>query len=99
MTRLKFFSQDYLLPAFLFFTIFLVTLSVVALIVVFAVEASWFNDSFNQTGTTAGQTYRNYYGLWRLCFYENRTCESWSRTDGPYNRYIDGRLNQGSSKR
>ncbi len=64
-------------------------LSVAALIVVFSVEHSWFSDSYNQTTNNF-----NYYGLWRLCFYPNQTCDSWFSTDGPYSNYIYARLNQ-----
>jgi len=66
--------------------IVLLTLSIAALIIVFAVEHSWFSDNFNQT--------INNYGLWRLCFYLNQTCDSWFSTNGPNSNYIEQRLNQ-----
>ncbi len=66
--------------------IVLLTLSIAALIIVFAVEHSWFSDNFNQT--------TNNYGLWRLCFYLNQTCDSWFSTNGPNSNYIEQRLNQ-----
>lgn len=69
-------------------TIIVLTLSVTALIIVFSVEHSWFHDSFNQTSN-----YFNYYGLWRLCFYANKTCDSWFSTSGPNSQYIYDRLN------
>jgi len=71
---------------FLALAIVTLTLSVAALIIVFSVEHSWFSDSYNQT--------LNYYGLWRLCFYSNLTCESWFATDGPYSTFVYNRLNQ-----
>ncbi len=64
-------------------------LSVAALIIVFAVEHSWFSDSYNQTNGNL-----NYYGLWRLCFYSNNSCDSWFSTNGPYSNYVYNRLNQ-----
>lgn len=67
----------------------LLILSVAALIIVFSVEHSWFSDSYNQTNNSL-----NYYGLWRLCFYANQTCDSWFSTDGPYSTYVYERLLQ-----
>jgi hypothetical protein len=64
-------------------------LSVAALIVVFAVEHSWFHDNYNGTLTR--------YGLWRLCFFGNNTCDSWFSTNGPYSVYILARLDQSKS--
>ncbi len=64
-------------------------LCVAALITVFSVEHSWFSDSFNQTNNSL-----NHYGLWRLCFYSNQTCDSWFSTDGPFSNFISARLNQ-----
>lgn len=84
---------------FIFATIFLI-LSVAALVIVFAVEHSWFTDSFRPNSTKISNTnYTNQYGLWRLCFYANQTCESWFLTEGVNALYIDERLNQGRSKR
>ncbi|CAF1540836.1 unnamed protein product [Adineta steineri] len=68
---------------FLILAIVLLILSVAALIIVFAVEHAWFSDSYNQTS--------NHYGLWRLCFYANQTCDSWFSTNGPNTYYIDQR--------
>lgn len=65
-------------------------LSVVALIIVFAVENSWFRDNYNGTTTQ--------YGLWRLCLFGNNSCDSWFSTNGPYSYYINDRLNQSKSK-
>ncbi|CAF0978893.1 unnamed protein product [Adineta ricciae] len=61
-------------------------LSVTALIIVFAVEHSWFSDYYNKT--------TNHYGLWRLCFFTNQTCDSWFSSDGPFSSYIETRHNQ-----
>lgn len=77
---------------FLAVPIVLLTLSVAALIIVFSVEHSWFSDSYNQTTTNNNNL--NSYGLWRLCFYANKTCDSWFSTDGPYSTYIYDRLQQ-----
>jgi hypothetical protein len=74
---------------FLVLAIVLLTLTIAALIIVFSVEHSWFSDSFNQTNNNL-----NYYGLWRLCFYANKTCDSWFSTSGPYSNFIYARLNQ-----
>lgn len=80
---------------FIFATIFLI-LSVAALVIVFAVEHSWFTDSFRPNSTkVSNANYTNQYGLWRLCFYANQTCESWFLTEGVNALYIDERLNQG----
>ena len=68
-------------------------LSVAALIVVFSVEHSWFSDSYNQTNN-----HFNYYGLWRLCFFTNQTCDSWFSTGGPFSFYVYDRLNQAKGK-
>ena len=64
-------------------------LSVAALIVVFSVEHLWFSDSYNQTNNNF-----NYYGLWRLCFFPNQTCDGWFSTGGPFSLYVYDRLNQ-----
>ena len=72
----------------LIIAIIVLILSVTALIIVFSVEHSWFHDSFNQT-----TNYFNYYGLWRLCFYANKTCDSWFSANGPNSQYIYDRLN------
>ncbi|CAF2479041.1 unnamed protein product [Rotaria sp. Silwood2] len=74
---------------FLILTILLLILSVAALIIVFAVENAWFHDNFE------GYTVR--YGLWRLCFYANNTCDSWFSTSGPNSPFIDRRLNESKS--
>lgn len=75
---------------FLAFAILALFLSVVALIIVFAVEHSWFHDQYNGTLTR--------YGLWRLCFFGNNTCESWFSTSGPVSLYIEDRLNKSKGK-
>jgi hypothetical protein len=72
-------------------SVVILILSVAALIIVFSVEHSWFSDNFNQTTTS---NYLNHYGLWRLCFYSNQTCDSWFSTDGPSSSFIYARLNQ-----
>jgi hypothetical protein len=69
-------------------------LSVAALIIVFAVEHSWFSDSFTTPNLNFTQPYSNHYGLWRLCLFPNQTCDSWYSTDGPTSAYIEQRLNQ-----
>ncbi|CAF4643944.1 unnamed protein product [Rotaria sp. Silwood1] len=74
---------------FLVLTILLLTLSVIALIIVFAVEHSWFHDNFE------GNT--NRYGLWRLCFPPDNTCDSWFSTGGANSAFIERRLNQSKS--
>ncbi|UJR10055.1 hypothetical protein I4U23_014277 [Adineta vaga] len=61
-------------------------LSVAALIIVFAVEHSWFSDSYNKT--------TNFYGLWRLCINTTQTCDSWFSSNGPHSVYIDDRHNR-----
>ena len=66
-------------------------LSVAALIIVFAVEQSWFSDNYNQAP--------NYYGLWRLCLFANRTCDSWFSSNGPLSAYIEARHNRDRSER
>jgi hypothetical protein len=66
-------------------------LSVIALIIVFSVEHSWFNDNYNGSITR--------YGLWRLCFFGNNSCDSWFSTSGPYSLYVLARLEQAKSKR
>lgn len=73
----------------------LLTLSVAALIVVFAVEHSWFHDSFNFTNTNfVNQTYSNQYGLWRLCFFPNQTCDNWFSSNSSSSFYVTQRLDQ-----
>ncbi|CAF0754820.1 unnamed protein product [Rotaria sordida] len=74
---------------FLVLTILSLILSVTALIIVFAVEHSWFHDNFEGNA--------NRYGLWRLCSYTNNTCDSWFSTGGPHSPYIERRLNQSKS--
>ena len=83
---------------FILATILLI-LSVAALVIVFAVQNSWFSDSFRPNTTRVDATnYTNHYGLWRLCFYANETCESWFITEGASAVYIEQRLNQGRGK-
>ncbi len=60
------------------------------MIIVFAVEKSWFHDNYNGTTTQ--------YGLWRVCLFGNNSCDSWFSTNGPYSVYIVDRLNQARSK-
>ncbi len=60
------------------------------MIIVFAVESSWFTDSYNGTIT--------HYGLWRLCFFGNNSCDSWFSTGGPYSQYVVARLDLSKSK-
>ncbi|CAF3240194.1 unnamed protein product [Rotaria sp. Silwood2] len=79
-----------------------ITLSVAALIIVFAAEHSWFHDSFNITTINDNRTSLNQYGLWRLCFLldatpsgnsaNNRACDSWFSIDPPYSLYIEKRV-------
>jgi hypothetical protein len=76
---------------FLVLGIISLTLTVIALIIVFAVEHSWFRDNFN--GSLAQ------YGLWRLCFTTNNICTSWFSTDGTYGNLVNQRLNQAKSKK
>ncbi|CAF2098340.1 unnamed protein product [Rotaria magnacalcarata] len=71
---------------FLVLTIVSLSLSVIALIIVFAVESAWFRDNFSQN--------QNRYGLWRLCSFNNNTCDSWFSSSGPFSRYVEQRLNQ-----
>ncbi|CAF1178716.1 unnamed protein product [Rotaria sordida] len=76
-----------------------ITLSVAALIIVFAVEHSWFHDSFNITTPNVNDTSLNQYGLWRLCFspsslFPNSTCGSWFSIDSSYSSNIEKRLDQ-----
>ncbi len=73
------------------FAIVALILSVVALIIVFAVEHSWFNDNYNGTTTR--------YGLWRVCFFGNNSCDSWFSTSGSYSQYIVDRLNVSRGKK
>ena len=78
----------------------LLVLSVAALVIVFAVPTSWFSDNFRPNTTRVDSTnYTNRYGLWRLCFYVNETCESWFITEGASAIYIDQRLNLGRGKK
>ena len=80
-------------------TLFL-ALSVAAVIITFAVDHAWFSDSFNTTNVViTNQNYTNQYGLWRLCFYPNQTCESWFQNEGSNSLYIDQRLNQSKGRR
>lgn len=65
-------------------------LTVAALIVVFAVESSWFYDNFQ------GASVR--YGLWRLCL-SNGGCYSWFHNDGTIGNQIEQRLNQSRSSK
>ncbi|CAF3653631.1 unnamed protein product [Rotaria socialis] len=71
---------------FLALSIVSLSLSVIALIIVFAVESAWFRDSFGQN--------QNRYGLWRLCSFNNNTCDSWFSSSGSYSVYIEQRRNQ-----
>jgi hypothetical protein len=73
--------------------IVLLILCVTALIIVFAVEHSWFSDSFTLPNATP-TSYSNHYGLWRLCVFPNQTCDSWYSTGGTISNYIEQRLNQ-----
>ncbi|CAF3863026.1 unnamed protein product [Rotaria sp. Silwood1] len=74
------------------------TLTVAALIIVFAAEHSWFHDSFNITSPSNNEPSSNQYGLWRLCYSStgspnNRTCDSWFSIDPPSGSNIEKRLN------
>ncbi|CAF0943465.1 unnamed protein product [Adineta steineri] len=71
---------------FLAFAAISLLISVIALIIVFAVEHSWFRDNFNGSLTQ--------YGLWRVCFTTNNTCASWFMGSGTYANLVEQRLNQ-----
>ncbi|CAF1138220.1 unnamed protein product [Adineta ricciae] len=71
---------------FLLFAALSLVLSVIALIIVFAVESAWFHDYFESSLAN--------YGLWRLCFFGNGTCASWFSADGTVGARVDRRLSQ-----
>ncbi|UJR36008.1 hypothetical protein I4U23_028747 [Adineta vaga] len=71
---------------FLAFAALSLILSVIALIIVFAVENAWFHDNFENSLTR--------YGLWRLCFVSNNTCASWFVSDTTNGARVERRLSQ-----